>query len=95
MPFDPSETRDLFERECQFPAEHADVVASVGDADIGVPAGEAVAVQTVLERSDQERYESLSALHNTIMANLGEAHIGRKAYDDRSPNPRREDEVSF
>lgn len=90
-----SDTRELFARECSFPARREAVVEAVGDAEIRAPNGESVAVGTVLERSDETSYASVTELHSTLFANLCDDHIGRKRYDDRSANPKRDDDRSF
>jgi hypothetical protein len=95
MPVRPSETRELFDRECRFPTERAAVIDRVGEATIASPGGEPVTVETVLTRSDQTQFASAADLHDTLMANLGGDHVGRRNYDDRSPNPGRDADVSF
>lgn len=95
MPLRPSQTRELFDRECGFPTERDAVIERVGDAAIASPDGEPVSVETVLRRSEQARYASAADLHDTLMANLDDDHVGRTDYDDRSGNPRRETHVSF
>ncbi|MFB6161587.1 MAG: hypothetical protein ABEJ61_10505 [Haloferacaceae archaeon] len=90
-----SDARELFASECSFPARREAVVEAVGDAEVAAPNGEAVAVATVLERSEERRYESATELHSTLLANLDEDHVGRKRYDDRSTDPARTENVSF
>lgn len=95
MTHTPSDARELFDRECQFPAERDDVVAAVGDEHIRAPNGDPVSVEAVLERSETATFASVTALHSTVMANLGDDHIGRQNYDDRSANPQRDTDLSF
>lgn len=95
MEYQPSATRDVFARACSFPADHAAVIDAAGDVAIACPNGETVTVETVLDRTDEDRYETLDALHSTLMANLSDDHVGRKHYDDRSSNPQHDDELSF
>jgi hypothetical protein len=91
----PSATRELFARECSFPTERDAVIDTVGDVVIASPNGDPTDVETVLERSEETNYGSVGELHSTVMANLGEGHVGRKRYDDRSSARRREAELSF
>lgn len=95
MPLSPSDTRAVFARECRFPAERSDVAEAVGDVAIDAPMGEPVHVRTILELSDVTVYDSADELHNTVMANLDADHVGRRYYDDRSPNHARDDTLSF
>jgi hypothetical protein len=95
MAHTPSDVRELFDRECEFPAERDDVVAAVGDERIRAPNGDSITVEAVLERSDTTTFPSAIALHNTVMANLGDEHVGRQNYDDRSSNPERDTDLSF
>ncbi|WP_251342843.1 hypothetical protein [Haloplanus halophilus] len=90
----PSDTRELFARKCDFPAEEAAVVDAVGDVGIDSPNGETTDVRTVLERSSATRYASAADLHSTVMANLPADHVGRKRYDDRSRTAVRTTELS-
>ncbi|MFC6953078.1 DUF5789 family protein [Halorubellus litoreus] len=91
----PNHVHDRFETELSFPATHSDVLDTVGDVEIDPPNGDPVVVATVLERTDEEAYETATALHETVLANLDDDHIGRKHYDDRAANPSRNDEVSI
>lgn len=84
MPLRPSNTRELFARQCRFPTDRAAVVDAVGDVQISSPDGEPTDVRTVLERSSTTTYASVAELHSTVMANLPGDHVGRKRYDDRS-----------
>lgn len=95
MALSPTETRELFERKCQLPTDQESIVDAVGDTAVVAPTGESSTVETILQRSAETEYESIEALHSTVMANLSDEHIGRKHYDDRSPNPARDGDVSF
>jgi hypothetical protein len=95
MSLSPSDTRELFARECSFPTDRGAVTESVGEVDIAAPNGAPVAVETVLERSEETEFETVAELHSTVLANLDDDHVGRKHYDDRSSNPERGTELSF
>ncbi|MFB6089665.1 MAG: hypothetical protein ABEJ97_01285 [Halobellus sp.] len=57
--------------------------------------GDGTDIETVLNRGDETTYASVEELHNTVMANLDDDHIGRKHYDDRSSAKAQDDELSF
>jgi hypothetical protein len=95
MALKPSRTRELFARECSFPSDREAVVETVGNVAIESPNGGETELETVLDRSDETAYESVEELHNTVMANLGDDHVGRKCYDDRSHTSVRETERSL
>lgn len=95
MPISPSDTYDLVAEACSFPASRDAVVDQAGSTMIAAQGGDAVALETVLDRSDQSRFRTARELHTTVVANLTDEHVGRKAYDDRSPNPARSADVSF
>lgn len=95
MALDLSDARELFDRECSFPAERSEVIDAVGDRTIEPPSGTPVTAEEVIARSDMNRFESLSELHETLLTYLDDDHIGRKHYDDRSTDPTGRDEVSF
>jgi len=90
-----SETRDRFDRECSFPTDRDAVIATVGDVAIQSPNGDASDLETVLTRSGETTYASADGLFNAVLGNLGDDHIGRKYYDDRSSTPAQDTELSF
>lgn len=87
--------RDRFETALSFPVDRDHVMETVGDVEIDPPDGDPVSVATVLELTDEREYETAGALHETLLANLGDDHIGRKHYDDRAANPSHDDDVSI
>ena len=95
MSLDVSDARELFAQECRFPAERTEVIAAVGDTTIEPPSGDGVDIGTILERSEETEYESVTELYNTLQANLDDDHIGRKHYDDRSSSPERGEQRSI
>lgn len=95
MRLDHREVYEYIDRKCRFPSTREAVIERIGAARIAAPNGEDVTVRTVLERSGEPRYVSPRDLHSTVLAHLGEAHIGRKYYDDRSSNPAWDDQLSL
>lgn len=95
MALRPSNTHELFARECSFPIDRESVVDAVGDVAITSPHGEHVDVEGVLASSDETTFASVTELHTTVMANLPDEYIGRKYYDDRSTTAPQVTELSF
>ncbi|QKY19216.1 hypothetical protein B4589_002060 [Halolamina sp. CBA1230] len=95
MPLKPADARELFVRECSFPMDQEAVVETVGNVAIESMNGDESDIETVLARSSETTYSSVEQLHNALMANLGDEHIGRKYYDDRSSVTTRSTELSF
>jgi hypothetical protein len=91
----PSETRELFARQCSFPTGQSDVVDAVGEVGVRSPNGDTTDIRSVLERSSTSTFASAAELHNTVMMNLSGDHVGRKRYDDRSRTPARNTELSL
>lgn len=71
------------------------VIETVGNVAIESPNGDKSELETVLTRSDETVYASVEELHSTMMANLGDDHVGRKYYDDRSRTRGRDTELSL
>lgn len=71
------------------------ITETVGNVAIESPNGDATDLETVLTRSDETAYASVTELHHTVMANLEDDHVGRKHYDDRSDTVLRETELSL
>ncbi|QKY19122.1 hypothetical protein B4589_001540 [Halolamina sp. CBA1230] len=95
MALKPAETRELFDRECSFPINRDAVLERVGNLAIESPNGEDSELEVVLSRSSDTTYTSAEELHNTLMGNLGDDHVGRKYYDDRSNTNTHDTELSF
>lgn len=90
-----NEVREQFARECSFPMDRDAVMETVGDVAIESPNGEDSELEAVLTRSGETTYASVDDLHNTVLGNLGDDHVGRKYYDDRSSTPAQDTELSF
>lgn len=90
------ETRDLFAQKLQFPASRETVLETVGSTELTPPDGEVATIQTVIERSEVEEFDSADELYDTLMTLVGAQFIGRRYYDDRGGMPGdEENEVSF
>ena len=76
------------------PAELGMVLDEIGNEKLEAPGGESETVAQVLERDGTETYKTTVELYESILCNLSEAYVGRKAYDDRGPSSVREP-VSF
>lgn len=82
-----SDTLQLFEQAFEFPADHETVVAHVGDVELTTPAGDAITVRSILERTDETTYHTSDDLYISLLGNLEDGFIGRKYYDDRAGTP--------
>lgn len=67
----------------EYPIDHDALIARLGDHEIRAPTGRTTTVGEALGIAEDRRYGSATEAHETIVGNLGEAHIGRKYYDDR------------
>jgi len=88
-----SETHQLFDQACTFPAEHEAVVEQLGEVTLRTPAGDAFTVREVLEVTDETSYRSVDDLYTTLLRNLEEGFIGLKYYDDRSGSTPGEEQI--
>lgn len=95
MSLRPAETRERLRRACEYPADVATLVERVGETELRTPTGSTVRLERVLERCDASRFRSADSAHQTLMATLDDRHVGRKYYDDRGPNPVREDHLAL
>lgn len=90
------ETRDLFARKLDFPVSRDTVVETVGSTELSPPDGESTTIQTVIERSEMDEFDSADDLYDTLMMLVGARFVGRRYYDDRGSMPQDdESEVSF
>jgi hypothetical protein len=89
------ETRDLFSRRIDFPADRSAVVEAVGDVSLDAPYGDPETIAEVLSRSPVEEFDSADELYDALVSYVGDAYIGRKFYDDRGHAGDSGPEVSF
>ncbi|MBX0298052.1 hypothetical protein [Haloarcula nitratireducens] len=78
-----SETQQLFEQAFTFPADRDAVIEQLGTVELMTPAGDAVTLGEVLERTDEATYNTPDELYTSLVGNLEDGFIGRKYYDDR------------
>ncbi|WP_225336108.1 DUF5789 family protein [Halomicrobium urmianum] len=72
------------DEELDFPVDRAGVVERVGDETIDAPDdSDSEAISTMLERDNDDTFETLEDLFASIYGTLDECYIGRKYYDDR------------
>ncbi|WP_267643248.1 hypothetical protein [Haloarchaeobius amylolyticus] len=90
-----TELFDLVTDTCTFPADRATIEDRVGGTELVSPHGETVTLASVMRQGEQDGYESALEFHNTVLSQLGESFVGRKAYDDRSSNHGRDTNVSL
>jgi hypothetical protein len=90
------ETRDLFERELQFPVARERVVETIGERQLEAPNGPDTTVEAVLSHCAEGEFESADALYDSLVMHVEDGFVGRKQYDDRGSQPRGDDdELSF
>lgn len=80
-----NEAYEKLEREVDPPVTRHELLETCRDVEIDCPAGEATNLTDVLETDDTSTYSCLQEIHETVMGNLDESHVGRKYYDDRGP----------
>lgn len=100
----PPHLRGYLDDEIEFPVDRSGVVERVGDVTIDAPDDDdSAAIATILERDNDETFETLEDLFASIYGTLDECYIGRKYYDDRGgtleemdrDSPRDDRNVSF
>ncbi len=89
-----NEARRTVEERIEPPVSVEDLRESCGDIEIDCPDGEPTTFTEVLEMDDERSYDCVTEIHESLMSNLPDSHVGRKKYDDRGPNYGT-DEVSF
>lgn len=76
--------RDHVEAQCEFPIDHDDLVAAVGNDEVVAPTTETATIESILERTNEQRYQSPDAVYTTVVACVDEEFVGPKRYDDRA-----------
>lgn len=89
-----NEVHEKLKEDVETPVTRDDLVDQCRGIEIDCPTGEPTPLNDLLDRDGAATYDSLQEIHETLMGNLGESHVGRKYYDDRGPNYGTE-EVSF
>lgn len=90
------ETRDLFERELQFPVTRDRVVEAVGERQLEAPNGADTTVEAVLDHCAEREFDSADALYDSLVMHVKDGFVGRKRYDDRGgQHTGGEEELSF
>jgi hypothetical protein len=87
-----TDTQELFDDACEYPADTATLTDQLGDVEIEAPTGDTTTLSSVLTRSNVTTYQSATDAYTELLSNLDEAFIGRKYYDDRGdnqPHPKR------
>lgn len=79
-----SETEQLFEQAFEFPVAHETVVGQLGEVELKTPSGDAVTINAILKRTNENTYQSPEGLYMSLLRNLEDGFIGRKYYDDRA-----------
>ncbi|MCF2206410.1 hypothetical protein ACFQAS_14000 [Halopenitus salinus] len=100
----PPRLRGYLNEEFEFPVDRAGVIERAGDVTVDAPDDDdSESISAMLERDNDNPYETLEDLFASIYGSLDDSYIGRKYYDDRGSNveevtgdyPRDERNVSF
>lgn len=81
--------------ELEPPVSDEDVVAAAGDVELESPQGVTETVADALERQGAETYGSVAEVAMAVRAGVGWEFVGRREYDDRSPNHGHHEQMSF
>lgn len=81
-----SEIKEYIDSEVETPIEHDTAVEQLDGEDIDCPSGDGECITEALEMDETRTYETSTEIHESVMCYLGDEYVGRKFYDDRSPN---------
>ena len=81
-----SEIEEYIDSELETPIEHDRAVEQLNGEKIACPSGEGKGITEVLEMDETRTYETSTEIYESVMCYLGDEYVGRKFYDDRSPN---------
>ena len=81
-----SEIKEYIDSEVETPIEHDTAVEQLNGEKIACPSGDGECITEALEMDETRKYETSTEIYESVMCYLGEEYVGRKHYDDRSPN---------
>ena len=81
-----SEIKGYIDNRIETPIDSDSAVEKLGGTEIDCPTGDSECVTEALKMDETRTYETSTEIHNSVMCYLGENYVGRKFYDDRSPN---------
>ena len=81
-----SEVKEYIDNRVETPIEHDLAVEQLNGSEIDCPSGEGNGITDALEMDETRTYETSTEIHESVMCYLGDEYVGRKFYDDRSPN---------
>jgi len=81
-----SEVKEYIDSEVETPIEHDSAVEQLNGREIDCPSGGGKGITEALEMDETRTYETSTEIHESVMCYLGDEYVGRKFYDDRSPN---------
>lgn len=73
----------MFARKLSFPVDAETVVEALGDEQLEAPTGQSESVGDVIDRCQEDEFESADELYDALLTFVSDAFIGRKFYDDR------------
>lgn len=81
-----SEIKEYIDSEVEPPIEHDTAVEKLNGGKIECPSGDGECITEALMMDETRRYETSTEIYESVMCYLGDEYVGRKYYDDRSPN---------
>lgn len=81
-----SEIKEYIDSQVETPIDHESAVEQLNGREIDCPSGDGECVSAALEMDETKQYENSMEIYESVMCYLSEDYIGRKFYDDRSPN---------
>ncbi len=81
-----SEVKEYIDRQVETPIDHDTAVDKLNGRRIDCPSGKGKRVSDALSMDETRTYETTDEIYESVMCYLGDEYIGRKFYDDRSPN---------
>jgi len=81
-----SEVKGYIDSRVETPIEHESAVEQLNGTEVDCPSGDGECITEALKRDETRKYETTDEIYESVMCYLSEDYIGRKFYDDRSPN---------
>lgn len=83
----PHDLHEYLESAFDYPVNHGTVLEQIGNVAIEAPdESDSQTINDILATDNDEIYETVDDLFESIFGNLDDDYIGRKFYDDRGAN---------
>jgi len=80
------EIKEYIDSEVETPIEHETAIEQLNGEKIECPSGEGECITEALSMDETRKYKTSTEIYESVMCYLGDEYVGRKFYDDRSPN---------